>query len=88
MHTTGVAPIGNVAPVAGEQDTLVGGAPPATAAAPYDTVIGCPDGDGIDTGAGHSIVGAPGTGVGGAGEWQAGNRRMPSETAPNSRRAR
>jgi hypothetical protein len=68
VHATCVDPSGNVAPVAGEHDTLVGGAPPVTVGDPYDTVIGWPVGDCIDTGAGHSMVGAPGTGVGGTGE--------------------
>ena len=58
MHVTVVEPIGNRLPLAGEQVTVVGGVPPITDAGAYDTATGCPAGELIVRGAGHTSVGA------------------------------
>ena len=59
-----VTPIGNVAPLAGEQDTAVGGVPPVAVAVPYETGVGCPDGDCSETDPGQETLGAANTWVG------------------------
>ena len=53
-----------MAPFAGEQDTVVGGVPPVAMALPYETAVGCPDGDSTDTGAGQEAFGPTYTRVG------------------------
>ena len=64
VQVTVVTPIGNMAPFAGEQDTVVGGVPPVAIALPYETAVGCPDGDSSDTGAGQEALGPTYTRVG------------------------
>jgi hypothetical protein len=60
VHVTVVEPTGNRLPLAGEQLTVVGGVPPTTVAGPYETVTGCPDGELVVSGAGHTSEGGAG----------------------------
>jgi hypothetical protein len=58
VHVTVVEPTGNRLPLAGEHVTVVGGVPPITDGSAYETATGCPAGELIVRGAGHTSVGA------------------------------
>jgi hypothetical protein len=57
VQLTVVTPIGNIAPLAGEQDTVVGGVPPVAVAALYEIASDSPDSDGTVIGAGQNALG-------------------------------
>jgi hypothetical protein len=57
VHVTAVTPRGNTDPLAGAQETVVGGKPSTTAAGGYVTAMGCAVGDDRVTGAGHTALG-------------------------------
>jgi hypothetical protein len=64
VHVTAVVPIGNVVPLTGAQDAVVGGVPPVTVGAPYDMATGCPEGDSREIGAGQKTFGESNVWVG------------------------
>jgi hypothetical protein len=62
VQFTVVEPTANVDPVGGAHVTLTGSVPPVVVGDPYWTTIGCPEGDCIDTDAGHVILRSAGGG--------------------------
>jgi hypothetical protein len=82
-------PTGNTDPLAGAQETVVGGKPAVTVAGGYVTASGCPLGDERVTGAGHTAWGGSYICVGTTGvSLHAGRNAAPDATNATTRRVR